>query len=301
MGDKEKVMATRSLATLLTGIVDYAGLFPPAALSMKEAVLQYAHHLKDADAWMLARFVVPVARLDEFIREARSVLPLDSSPWRLSALGSAKFQDDVDLIQEFNKSNPGATIDVIEIKATHVEEVLAAAAVFSGSLNVFVEIPIDKDPSVMLQAIAKAGLHAKVRTGGLTADAFPASSDLARFIATCVNMRIQFKATAGLHHPIRGVHNLTYKPESERGAMYGFLNVFLAAAFVANKLSEAEAEDILNEQSTAAFHFNDEGVTWRSKRLTLTELKNAREHVAASFGSCSFKEPVEDLHALQLL
>ena len=40
------------------------------------------------------------------------------------------------------------------------------------------------------------------------------------------------RSPLGLHHPVRGEYPLTYAPDAPRGVMHGFLNVFLAAAFV---------------------------------------------------------------------
>jgi hypothetical protein len=301
VGAKEEVMASKSITTLLAGVVDYAGLFPPAALPMSDAVQDYAEHLRSPHAWMLARFILPLSRIAEFESSTQNILPVDSSPWRLSVLGSASPQKDAEALLKFNGRNLGAIIDAVEIKVSRVEEILAASSVFPKSIRVFVEIPIEKDPTALIQAIADVGLQAKVRTGGITSEAFPTSDALARFIATCVQARIQFKATAGLHHPIRSTYNLTYKPESERAPMYGFLNVFLASAFAAKGVSSSDVKEILQEESIAEFRFDDDGMTWRSHRLTLNDLKNARENVTLSFGSCSFRDPVDDLNALQLL
>ena len=52
---------------LLHGIVDYAGLFPPTAAPMDEAVAEFARQRRSGKEWMLAAFVVPVSRLAEFI------------------------------------------------------------------------------------------------------------------------------------------------------------------------------------------------------------------------------------------
>jgi len=294
-------MAVKSLTTLLTGVVDYAGLFPPAAHSMGTAVRNYADYLKSEDAWMLGRLILPLSRLQEFEQEAQTFLPQDTSPWHLSVLGGLNSQEDVESILEFNGRNLGATIDTVEIALTRVEEILVAPTVYPEAIRVFVEIPIDKDPAPLVQAIADVGLQAKVRTGGITADAFPAREALARFICECANARVQFKATAGLHHPIRAVYNLTYKPDCERGAMYGFLNVFLAAAFCAHGMGLAEVGQVLIEESITAFQFDDSGVSWGSHRLDTDALKRARANHVASFGSCSFREPVEGLQSMGLL
>ena len=42
-----------SLRALLTGVVDYAGLFPPARLPLDEAIRNYARYRQGSDAWML--------------------------------------------------------------------------------------------------------------------------------------------------------------------------------------------------------------------------------------------------------
>src|SRR5207244_8426599 len=58
-------MLARSLQALLTGLIDYAGLFPPASLSMEQALANYARYREGEHAWMLGRFVVPAARAAE--------------------------------------------------------------------------------------------------------------------------------------------------------------------------------------------------------------------------------------------
>lgn len=68
-------MPARSLLTLLHGLVDYAGLYPPAKLGMAAAVDNYATYLHSRESWMLGRFICPVSRLEEFRREAKALLP----------------------------------------------------------------------------------------------------------------------------------------------------------------------------------------------------------------------------------
>ena len=46
-------------------LIDYAGLFPPAALPMAGAVAEYAEALRGEHAWMLGRFIVPASRIAE--------------------------------------------------------------------------------------------------------------------------------------------------------------------------------------------------------------------------------------------
>lgn len=293
-------MPAKSLTALLAGIVDYAGLFPPAALSMTDAVRNYAAYLSEQDSWMLGRFIVPTARLSEFEHEVQPLL-FHSSLWKLSVLAGENVRDDVNMISDFNSRYVNkAIIDTVELNAVSVGDIQDAASIVPRSFQRFIEIPINHDPTKLIQAIAEAGAKAKVRTGGVTSDAFLSSHDLALFIYACVKMNVQFKATAGLHHPIRSVYNLTYKPNSERGKMYGYLNVFLAAAFVKEGMGFEEAVNVLEEESHDAFKFDDTEVSWRSYRLDMNALKNVRKNLAISFGSCSFREPIDDLKAMNI-
>src|SRR5262245_27937410 len=86
-------------------------------------------------------------------------------------------------------------------------------------------------PNGELDEVKRARCFAKIRTGGLKPDAIPAIADVAAFIVACADRRLPFKATAGLHHPVRAPYPLTYESNAPRAVMHGFLNVFLAAAF----------------------------------------------------------------------
>ena len=80
-------MPRETLRCLLAGIIDYAGLFPPASLGMAPAVEEYARQRAAAEAWMLGRFVLPVGRLDELEEHAASLWRSGgAAPWRLSVL-----------------------------------------------------------------------------------------------------------------------------------------------------------------------------------------------------------------------
>jgi hypothetical protein len=169
------------------------------------------------------------------------------------------------------------------------------------AFNVYVEVPIASDPSVLLEASALHGLCAKVRTGGVEAGAFPTADQLTRFLGACSAHGVTFKATAGLHHAMRGTYPLTYDSASERGTMFGFLNVFLAAVFTSDGLGPADTRALLEECDASSFAFSSSGVAWRGRAVTAVSIRNARARAATSFGSCSFAEPVADLSSLGLL
>jgi hypothetical protein len=293
----------RSLHALLHSIVDYAGLFPPAALDMGRAVREYAAYRASPDAWMLGRFVVPAARLSEFERAASGLLPRDRAPWQLSALVGPEHAADIAHIREFNARRAGeAVVDAIETKGATPAEIDAVLACMPSELSVYVEVPVAQDPRPLLERVAAGGARAKIRTGGITPEAFPSAEQVARFLAVCAELQLPFKATAGLHHPVRGPYRLTYAPDAPSGVMFGFLNVFLAAAALRDGASERDAVAILEETAPSAFRFDEGSVAWRDRvRLGAEALARVRDESAIAFGSCSFREPVDDLRALHLL
>lgn len=291
----------KSIRLLLDSAIDYAGLFPPAGLGMAEAVREYASCRTGESSWALGRFTVPVSRFAELESCIDGFKPRpEYGKWRLSALGGPDPERDSDQVFQFGRLHPEIQIEAIELKASGVEEIRSALRIFSGRLEVFLEIPVEAD-DLMLQAILQGGGHAKVRTGGIRADMFPSPAQLAGFVAACAKSGLRFKATAGLHHAIRSVHPLTYEPSSPSGMMHGFLNLLIASAFSYTVDDRRLIEAILEEQKIEAFAFGKEGVSWRGRQIGNQQLRETREQLFLSFGSCSFREPLSDLEALRLL
>src|SRR5881398_1602133 len=104
-----------TVRTLLEGAVDYAGLFPPSGISMSEAVINYATYRNSNYAWMLGRFVVTSARLDEFYEHAADFISRDAgNAWRLTAVVGDEFSRSIEQIREFNARTPdGVVCDVV--------------------------------------------------------------------------------------------------------------------------------------------------------------------------------------------
>lgn len=292
---------------LLEGLVDYAGLFPPAALSMTDAVARYGEYRAGENAWALGTFVLPVARLGEF-EGAVQALP-DGARWELALIAGPDFSADIRVIEAFaRRAAQYAIVRAIEVRATtgaDIATIATNAALLRvstpGAFDVYVEVPVAADPTALIESIAAHGLRAKVRTGGVDAGAFPDAGQLARFVRVCAAHHVTFKATAGLHHALRGSYPLTYDPASARGTMFGFLNVFVAALFAREGLDDAAMRALLEERDAENFTFGSSGVAWRGHTVSAAAIRSARAGTAVSFGSCSFAEPVADLSSLGLL
>lgn len=300
--------ASAAVRALATGLVDYAGLFPPAQLGMAEAMRSYAAYRSGPHAWMLGRFIVPVARVAEFDATSGELLPSGEgcAPWRVAALAGDDLAADLQEALRFNcrhwegSAIGHAVIDTIELRASPGFDPAAARAAAPDFFTLYVEIAPGGDARPMLDSVQRAGARAKIRMGGVTPDAFPAPDDVVAFLAACAERRLAFKATAGLHHAVRSEYPLTYESGSQRGTMYGFLNVFLAAAALCAGAKADEARAILLESDLSAFRFDAGGVRWRQRLLSTDAIARSRE-LATSFGSCSFREPVEELRATGLI
>jgi len=280
-----------TLRILLAGAFDYSGLFPPAQLELPAVLANYRSYRTSADAWALGRLVVPATRLTELEgllgesgRPEHSVLPV-------SAVVGADPAGDVRRIERFNRGTPrhGASVECVETKGEW--------ASIPAEWVRYVEVPLGAGNAAALDAIAQAGAFAKIRTGGLTQEAFPPPEALIAFLAAAAERRLSFKATAGLHHPLRGSYRLTYAENPPRGMMYGYLNLLLAAAVLWIGAGSARARQALLEQDPAAIRSDADGLVWRDLRLERATLATLRSDFLHGFGSCSFREPMDELVA----
>lgn len=292
-----------SVGTLVSGLVDYAGLFPPASLDLPTALRNYAAYQVDEHWPLLGRFVVPASRLTEMSGGGEGSLPRRRAdePWPVAALIGADAKGDGERIVAFNAQCGNAQVVAAEAKTGTVSDLEPLLASMPPAVEVFVEVPLAPDPAPLLGALARRGARAKVRTGGVTPEAIPSTAEVARFLVAAAGAGVAFKATAGLHHAVRGEYALTYDPGSPRAVMHGFLNVFVAAGLIATGATEAEALAVLEETDAHAFQFGPGGLRWRERPLPTSQLRSLRQQFARSFGSCSFREPVDELRALRLL
>jgi hypothetical protein len=292
-----------SLRSLLAGSIDYAGLFPPSHLQMSEAVANYDGYRRGQYRWLLGRFVVPAARLDELRELALRHFQDNDEPWKLSVLSGEDVYTSLKQITAFNEANAGVLIaDSIEVKANTVSKIENSVDAMPDGLTAFFEIGLSQTFADLVAALALNRQSGKIRTGGVTPEEFPKSRDIIRFVRTCMAANVPFKATAGLHHPIRCFKPLTYAEGGPSGTMHGFLNLFLMTGFARESFKPDILEELMEEEFGEVFTFDENGVTWRGEyELATWQLERIRRFGIRSFGSCSFEEPIEDLKALGLL
>jgi len=303
--------ASASLRALLDQAIDYAGMFPPCDLPLEPALQNHAKYVRSHELWMLNGFVLPVGK---FNAAAKFVSQFDPShPLRVAALGpkTAKVEGFLDALKDasvavrsFSRSNVDL-VSVSHLEMSLPDDVDSAsfkqANAIVGELPVFWEAPPDRAEQTMAligghnSGEGTATLGYKLRTGGVTADAFPTSAQIARALVAAATNQLPIKFTAGLHHPIRQFR------DEVKTKMHGFLNVLGAAVLAAEHQWEADqAITMLEDEDPHSFSFTDGFFAWRDWKIDTERLRYRRKFVK-SFGSCSFDEPRDDLRALNLL
>jgi hypothetical protein len=164
---------TDARCALLARLIDHAALFPPASMSVADALEEDARLRVSEHRWIVGRFVVPASRVAEL---GDVVLPL-------TVVLDADAPDD-------------PRIESVESRAGADPEALVGLA-----QEVYVEVPLPAGdgPPAELERLAAVGLRAKFRCGGASV---PSAEALGAAIRRCRELGLVFKATAGLHHAL---------------------------------------------------------------------------------------------------
>jgi hypothetical protein len=312
-----------SLRALLAGVIDYAGLFPPAKLSLDEAIRNYARYRTEPEAWMLGRFIMPAARLAELSPYVEELFG-EGPPLTVSALGRggpdsraflSALDQDLNDIATFGARHVGrAAVESYEAKfpadVLEWESELPIAEWLGEASRRLAALPAFYEPTRGRFAVmaAVAGLTRfnhwgrdsgtppagfKLRCGGTEPDAIPTTDQIATVITACRAARLALKFTAGLHHPVRRLDSGLQK------YTHGFFNVFIAP--ILPHPDETSLRAVLKETNPDNFAFSDERLRWGDLTADVVQIEDARRDVVTSFGSCSFDEPRDDLRSLGLL
>jgi len=299
---------TRSDARVaaLAGLIDYAGLFPPARLEMAAAVAGYRSARGGSNAWMVDRFVCPASRLTELTGVLMATMGDGEEPWRLTVTadgGPDEIGVDALLIDTFEVEMDGAAIaEAVEMPLPSSDAttwIARAADLFSRAM--FFEIPWREGGTIALDSVASARdatrvlLGAKLRCGGLAADAFPPPEVVAVVIAACRDRGLPLKTTAGLHHPFRHLDPATGFTH------HGFVNLLVACTAAEAGRDMATLTAMVADDDPRSFALDREGVRWRDEKFGASSVSRGRQSLFVGYGSCSFDEPVDDLTALGVL
>jgi len=305
--------------SLLSSVIDYAGTFPPASLDLRLATAAYARAFSSDAASLLGRFVLAADLLERF--EPPALEPtaaadrpdeLTLTPWPISVVvppsrstpGTAPpaHADLASRIAGFNDRWRGrAQIVAVEYPAVDVDALDRLADGYAHKLEIFIEVPYGPDCRRRVDATGARGLFVKLRAGGVTRTAFPSVDELADAVCVCAEAGVPFKATAGLHHALRGSYPVTAEPLADTATMHGFLNVLFAAALAYRGASRSTVVSALAETDWNAFSFTLDQVAWREHRVDRDQLARFRRRFFRAFGSCSFDDPVRELKMAGLL
>ena len=305
-------MTPASLRALLLGAIDYAGLFPPASLTLEPALEKHADYIREPEAWMLGAFVLPIAKFEE---AAADLSRFDvEHRLHISALGPKtetprEFVDALRTAAEAIRNlvpRYGAIANVTQIEMPLASQPGATVSDAYEALDglqvpAFWEAPPDAAEATIARLAEHSRAHTgarfgfKLRTGGVVASAFPSSMQIARALVAAAEHRVPIKFTAGLHHPIRQFH------ASVQTKMHGFLNVFGAGVLAAEYTwDHVQTATMLDDEDAGAFLFTNDFFRWREWQIPTDRIRAQRELVT-SVGSCSVDEPRDDLRALNLL
>ena len=323
-----------SFKAFMSGIIDYAGLFPPAELSLDTSIQKYSKYRKDDDAWILSRYIIPASRLSE-LNPYKETIFRDGKPFAFSVLGKgtetvSEYREHLEVlakqVEQFHAEHADrVTTDILEIKipreAVFANDADLLAKVYSETVDRldesedlpnqvffegFFEENWKKEIGLVLETlqnfnqnfdgrtVQEAGF--KLRCGGVEAHMFPSVEEVVFALNKARKHNVAMKCTAGLHHPIR------HYADSVQTKMHGFLNVFGGAMLsYAHNLTEEELAKIIREEDPEQFSFTEEGFHWKDLTVPTEEISELRDVALVSFGSCSFDEPREDLRKLDLL
>lgn len=299
-----------SLDALTDRLFDHAGMFPPAALGLDDALAvaaRFPDDLRRPD--MVQNDMVLTPEHWRTLSDERFAAAGFKRPCRICLVG-IDVDEAADVLREAQEWNdvggvarPARVITTLEMHippnmalGTAVGRVTAGRYLAGGGIDLYVEPKWDDATwnarmDDLMEMFDDLNADVELPPVGLKfrawGDTALSPDTVARLIPVVDERAIPLKATQGLHHPLVEGH--------EQNAM-GFVG--LAAALRLCDATDMDHDDrvaLLTESDPAAFDFSD-GVAWRDHHADLSQLDVAR--VPFSIGSCSLSEPDDDLARL---
>lgn len=300
---------------LLSNTIDYAGTFPPAALTLEMALKKAASlRATTAHPWLMGRATAKWSDIKTLTPSKLFDSGANGVPWIFTALGTdssaeeweRQLEWDLREVRAFNARYTGTSLKIwvvaLETKVPTVSTNELGVRIPScldrfleatnGDMDLYLEVAMGdgfvERVTGAIEAVGKwleensvrrwvPGL--KFRTGGALV---PSAADLAMAIGQTTYARLKFKATQGLHHPIT------------HGKEFGFVNLFAALGFAqalgSDRFPIAKIEQCLKDENPANFSLT-ERLRWNDLELSVEEIETARRYHCGTFGSCSVEEP----------
>jgi hypothetical protein len=282
----ETLVMTAAEFGLLDGLFDDAGLFPPAASTVAQAVAAHARHRVSWYDDLIATFssndsrLIKVnacaARLGLPTVEVTVVVPtvLDSVPDALATL----------------RRCPRLTLRAVDAPMGTTPTAVAARmadALAEDGIPLYVEVPGSLSTEARLHLLRTHGMRLKLRAGGTSFQTFTPERRLALLIVTCAAERLPFKCVTGMSCAFR------HRDPESLFQRHGFLNIALATLVAVRTGSEAAVRAILAERDRRS-------VAAEVLELTPRDVAAVRA-LLTRVGSSDLTESVADLTSFGIL
>lgn len=291
----------------LGAIIDYAGVFPPASLTLDEAVSIYRRARTSETHWVVGRFLCPTSRLSDLAASlTRSIEPGEGT-WEIATVFDDEAGTAASDAQDFHaEMQPAARIASAEARfldamGEDLDTLIDAITSVQPEIVPFIEVDRSASVAHQIERVATSLLHrsriggVKLRCAGTTADMFPSPDEVAEFIMEATAHHLPFKATAGLHQPIR------HRDDGLDVWRHGFVNLLVAAAAAGQGRSSDTVTAIIAETDPDAFSMGTAFVSWRDISIPGPSMRRIRANGFVAFGSCEIAEPIAALADLAFI
>ncbi|RJO79196.1 hypothetical protein D5S18_02300 [Nocardia panacis] len=269
------------MSALVDALVDDAGLFPPTALAMPQAVARYRGDLAASGSMLTHRFLCPASRIEELREELTAADRI-----RVGLIADTGL-DGLAAVLAVVADDPRLTLAVIEFPLAKTSEAVAEViAQLPAGVPIFVEPAAYADIPDLLATLVEHGAGLKLRCGGVRAELFPTVGELAEALVAAARAGVAVKATAGLHHAVR------YTDAATGFTHHGYLNLLLASA------AAAQGEPVADVAAVLALA---DGAALISRAALDPAAIAATRRLFTSYGSCSTHTPAAEAAALGLL
>lgn len=322
-------MTYNSKVALLGGAIDYAGTFPPAALSLENAIKRASTwRLQGKHPWLMNKVVLPVGDIKKLSSSFLYEHGADGSPWLFAALGTpcqsespGDFYKTVEWdLRELRRCREkwfysSCRQDVVSYETKLPPSVLAnsssqsvydfispvldrTAHLASNEIGDFYfEVSFDCDWKQNIENVSKALTQWLEENEEL--DLIPGLKFRTggNYVPSSVQLAQAILSTTS--HGLRfkatqGLHHAL-----SHGQDFGFVNLFAALCFAQGygpqEFGLSQIEECLLDSKKESFDFKKESFSWNNFSMTNEEIEVARRSHGATFGSCSLDEPDEDL------